>query len=135
MADAAPGNDPTPPAGGLLAAIRDLALTVVALLQTRLEILATELDEERLRVRQFLWHAAAIVCCFGLAIVLAIVFVVALAWDRFGILAVGVLGLVFLAIGTGLALSLRAKARSRPRFLAATLGELGKDRDRLTPRP
>lgn len=135
MAAPAPEDNAAPPsAGGLLAAIRDLALTVVALLQTRLEIFASEVEEERLRLREFLWFAVATVFCLGFAIVLAAVFVVALLWDRFGVFAIGALGLVFLALGIGLAMSLRARARSRPRLFAATLGELAKDRKRLEPR-
>lgn len=135
MAEPAPDSDPAPASpGGLLAAVRDLALTVVALLQTRLEIFASEVEEERLRLREFLWFAVATVFCLGFAIVLAAVFIVALLWDRFGVFAIGGLCLIFLALGIGLALSLRARTRSRPRFLGATLGELAKDRERLTPR-
>ena len=135
MAEPAPENDSAPPLpGGLLSAIRALALTVVALLQTRLEIFASEVGEERLRLREFLWFTVATVFCIGFAIVLAAVFIVALLWDRFGAFAIGALCLVFLALGIGLAMSLRARARSRPRLFAATLGELAKDRERLTPR-
>lgn len=135
MAEPAPENDPAPASPGrLLTAIRDLALTVVALLQTRLEIFASEVDEERLRLREFLWFAVATVFCLGFAIVLAAVFIVALLWDRFGVFAIGGLCLVFLALGTGLAMTLRKRTGSRPRLFAATLGELAKDRKRLTPR-
>ena len=135
MAAPAPEDNAAPPsAGGLLAAIRDLALTVVALLQTRLEIFASEVEEERLRLREFLWFAVATVFCLGFAIVLAAVFIVALLWDSFGVFAFGALCLAFLALGIGLAMSLRARARSRPRLFAATLGELAKDRERLEPR-
>ncbi len=135
MAEPAPENDSAPPLpGGLPSAIRALALTVVALLQTRLEIFASEVGEERLRLREFLWFTVATVFCIGFAIVLAAVFIVALLWDRFGAFAIGALCLVFLALGIGLAMLLRARARSRPRLFAATLGELAKDRERLTPR-
>ncbi len=136
MADAPPddGTAPSPASGGLLGTVREFVLTVVQLLQTRLEIFASDLDEERLRLRGFLWLAAATIFCLGFAVVLGVVFVVAMLWDRFGVLAIGILSLVFLALGTALTLAIRNRARSRPRLFATTLDEFAKDRDRLTPR-
>jgi len=113
--------------GGLLHSIKHLAQSLLGAARTRLEILATEIEEERLRLEQMLLFALGAVFCLGMGIVLSVFFIVVLFWDTHRLAAVGSLAAGFLAAGVILGLILRDKAKSRPKLFAATRGELAKD--------
>lgn len=125
---------PAGQAPGLLQSLRNLLATLVALLQTRLELLATELEEERLRIGQvLLWGCVALVF-FVLGAVMLTFFLVVLFWDTHRVLVSGLLALAYLAIGVAAAGMARSRAQARSRLFSASLAELGKDREHLTPR-
>jgi uncharacterized membrane protein YqjE len=112
---------------GLLESLRKLARTFVALLQTRIEIFASELDEERARLARTVVLAVVGAFCLGLATVLLVLLIVVIFWDTNRLLAIGVIAGLF-ALGALAALvALRSTLRQRPKFLAATLAELRKD--------
>jgi uncharacterized membrane protein YqjE len=112
---------------GLLESLRGLATTFVALVQTRLEIFASEFDEERTRLARTVVLAVVAAFCLGLAVVLLVLLVVVVFWDSNRLLAIGVIAGLF-ALGALAALvKLRAAVRQRPKFLSATLAELHKD--------
>ena len=113
--------------GGLLYSVKHLATSLLAAARTRLEILVTEIEEERVRLEQMLLVALVAVFCLGMGVVLSVFFVVVLFWDTHRLAAVGSLAGGFLALGVVLGLVLRDKAKSRPRLFAATRGELAKD--------
>jgi uncharacterized membrane protein YqjE len=115
----------------LIATLRRLASTALALLQTRLELFATELDEERARVLQLLALCVIAGCFLLLGIVTLTVFIVLLAGDAHRVLAAGLLSAVYLGIGIAVGLRARRLVQVRPRLFSATLGELQKDRDTL----
>ncbi len=119
------------PTGGILDSVRQLGATFVGLLHTRIEIIATEFEEERVRLRQGL--LLAIVAGFSLAVaaLLAVMFLVVLFWDTHRLIAIGVLFLVFFSSGAACILTLMRYAKSRPRLFATTLDELAKDGERL----
>ena len=117
--------------GGLLQSIKHLGHTLLGAAQTRLEILATEIEEERVRLERMLLVALAAAFCIGMAIVLGVGLVVLYFWDTHRLLAVGVLALAFLVAGAVFGLMLRNSARSRPKPFAATRDELAKDRAAL----
>lgn len=117
--------------GGILHSARQLGATVIGLLHTRIEIVATEFEEERVRLRQGLLLAIVAGFCLAVAALLAVMFLVVLFWDTHRLIAIGVLFLVFVGVGFVCMLSLVRNARSRPRLFAATLSELAKDRERL----
>jgi uncharacterized membrane protein YqjE len=117
--------------GGLLHSIRHLAQTLLGAAQTRLEILATEIEEERVRLEQMLLVALAAAFCLAMGIVLCVALVVVYFWDTHRLLAVGMLAAGFLAAGVVLGLILRDKAKTRPKPFAITRGELAKDRAML----
>jgi uncharacterized membrane protein YqjE len=118
-------------AEGLLESLRSLAKTFVALFQTRIEIFASEIDEERARLAKIAVLAVIAAFCLGLAVVLLVLLVVVVFWDSNRLLAIGVIAALF-ALGSFVALlSLRSVIRQRPKFLAATLAELRKDAKEL----
>lgn len=118
-------------AEGLLESLRNLAKTFLAILQTRLEIFASEIDEQRALLARIAVLAAVAAFCLGLAVILFVLFVVVLFWDANRLLAIGVLGGVFGAGGLAALLMLQAAVRRRPKLLSATLAELRKDRSKL----
>ncbi len=119
---------------GLLASLRTLAGTVIAALQTRLELLVTEAEDERIRLTR-LWLLAMIALfLFALSVLTATLFVIVLFWDTHRLAAIGVLFLVFLLGGCAVAWQARKESRAKPRLFSATLNELAKDRERLSAR-
>jgi len=117
--------------GGILQSVRALAATGISFVQTRLDLLVTEIEEERLRLLQLLWWAAAALFAILIGVLLLALLIVVLFWDTHRIAALAVLAGLFLAAGAALAAGVRSRMRDRPRMLSATLTELGKDRDGL----
>jgi len=119
---------------GIVQSLRNLAATLVALLRTRFELLATELEEERIRLLQILFWAAGALFFFGVGILLLVVLIIAVFWDSYRITAIVALAAIFLAAGVGMAFGVRRRMNARPKLFSASLDELTKDRDHLTPR-
>jgi uncharacterized membrane protein YqjE len=116
---------------GLLDSLRNLARTVLATVQTRIELFASDIDEQRVRLARIAVLAAVAAFCLGLAVILLVFFLVVLFWDSDRLLAIGALCGVFAAGGIAVCLILRSALTQRPKFLSATLAELRKDETRL----
>ena len=116
---------------GLMGSIKQLLSTVTSIASTRLELLANELQEERLRLTQMLLFTLFALFCFGVGILLLTAFIVVLFWDDHRLAALGALSAIFLALGTLMAMRLRSKAQARSRLFSASLAELTKDRGQL----
>ncbi len=116
---------------GLLESAKRLLCTLTSIISTRLELLANELQEERLRLTQMLFFALATLFCFSMGILLLTVFIVVLFWDDHRLAVLGGLTVLFFASGGLMAMLLRSKARAKPRLFSASLGELAKDRAHL----
>lgn len=121
--------------GGLFDSLKVLAASLVAIAHTRLELLSTELEEERVWLVSTLAWALAALFCAGLAVVLAAVWVVAVFWDTHRLLALGVLTAGFFLATVLAALAVLAKIRAKPRLFAGSLAELSKDHEQLRRRP
>jgi uncharacterized membrane protein YqjE len=127
-------NPGTSRRGGLFDSLKVLTATLIAIAHTRLELLSTELEEERLRLSSMLVWTLVALFCAGLGVVLATLFVVVVLWDTYRLLALGIPAILFI-LGAALAwLVVRGKARAKPRLFAASLTELSKDREELTSR-
>lgn len=113
--------------------LRELAATLIEAAHTRLELVATEIEEERLRILQLLLWGALSLFFIALGVVMLTFFVVLLFWSTERVLATFIIAVVYLLVGAALAFRVRAKAR-RSRLFGATLAELDKDRDRLISR-
>lgn len=123
---AATGSKP-----GLLNSLRALAATLVGLVHTRLELLLTELEEARARISELALLALVVMFCSAMGVIMLTLLVVVIAWDSHRVLAVAVLtGLYFVAAALA-ASALKSKARIKPKLFAASLAELGKDRQWL----
>ena len=118
-------------AGGLLDSIKTLARSLLALGQTRLEILGNEVEEQRaLFLREVL---LAVVAAFflGLGVVFTALFFVLIVPIEFRPYVIGLFAVVFFAACGAIFATLRATRRDRPRTFSATIQELGKDRESL----
>lgn len=118
-------------AGGLISSVQRLINSVLAVVQTRIEIIATEFEEERERIKELVFYGVFALVFISLGIIALTVFVTIWLWETYGIQALGILGLVFLGIGFTMALLTRKRERARPRLFATTLAEISKDRDTL----
>ncbi|MGE5451630.1 MAG: phage holin family protein [Acidobacteriota bacterium] len=119
--------------GGLGRSLRALAATMMAIFQTRLALLTTELEEEKQRLLATMaWGAVAILMgCFALAFFA--LFVAVMFWDSHRLLALGSMGLLFLALCAGACWQVRSLSRASAGLLAATLAEVEADRQALSP--
>jgi uncharacterized membrane protein YqjE len=121
-----------PEAGsGLMGSIKRLTATLTSIVSTRLELLANELQEERLRLTQMLLFALFALFCFGMALLLFTVFIVVLFWDDHRLAVLGAMSVIFFVSGLLAALLLRGKAQEKSKLFSASLAELEKDRERL----
>lgn len=116
---------------GLFDSLRALLATAAELLQTRLELAGTEVEEQVARLASLLiWSIVALFLGFTAIVLIAIALIVAF-WDTHRVLVAGGLaGLFAILAGAALA-NLSAQLRDRPRLFQATLDELAKDRQRL----
>ena len=122
-------------AGNLLRALQNLGGSFLAIVQTRLELLSTEIEEEWLRLAGFALIALAVLFCAGVAIVLAVVFVVAAFWDSYRLSAIVALGAAFVLIAVVLWQVLVMRYAAKPALFAASLKELRRDRECASTEP
>jgi len=108
-----------------------LLSTLTSIASTRLELLANELHEERLYLTQMLLFSALALFFLGLGVLLLTVFIVVLFWDDHRLAVLGVLCILFFALGTVMALLLRSKAQAKSKLFSASLAELSRDREQL----
>ena len=114
--------------------VKVLLGTLLAIAHTRLELLSTEIEEQRAWLGSMMVWTLVALFCAGVGVVLATLFVVIALWDTHRLLALGVPAILFL-VGSALAwLTVLGKARAKPRLFAASLAELSKDRKELTSR-
>mgnify|MGYP003429034759 FL=1 len=130
MSDQTPGES-----RGLLESLSTLAATLVAIVHTRLDLLSTDVEEDRAHVLSLLVLALAALFFIGVGVVLAAILLVVAFWDSHRLLALGSLAGFFLAAGVGAWAYALHKARTKPRLFAASLSELLKDRQQLVSRP
>lgn len=115
----------------LTSALRNLGHSAIGLVHTRLELFATEWEEERARLTR-LCIALAFVLFFALLTVIALgAFVVLVFWDSHRLLALGAV-LALFAVGAALSALVAANTLARkPRLFAGTLAALGADQAAL----
>jgi uncharacterized membrane protein YqjE len=117
---------------GLLDSLRRLASTAVAILHSRVELLAKEFERERIRVMRLLLVGLLALFFFALGAITLTIFVIVLFWDSQRLVAIGFLTLVYLGIAAGLALFAKGEAGRMARPFSATVAELKKDRERFS---
>lgn len=128
--DSEPGRS-----GGLFDSVKTMACTLIAIVQTRAELLSTELEEERIRlISMLVWTLVALFCA-GLGVIFATLLFVLTLWDSYRLLAVGMPTALFLLAAFFAWRVVLGKAQAKPRLFSVSIAELSKDREQLTPRP
>lgn len=122
------------PNSGLLASAKQLLFTLTSIVSTRLELLANELQEERLRLTQMFFFSLVAVFCFGVATLLLITFIVVLFWDDHRLIALFSLSVFFFALAVITTFVLRGLAHAKPKLFSDSLAELAKDKAQLDSR-
>jgi len=124
-------DTPNQPAEGLLNSLKNLTVTLIAIIHTRLELLSTDLEEGRERFISLL--AMAFVSLFSLCFgaVLLTILVVVVFWDTHRLLVLGSLTGLFLVTGAILGAVVVSKLKSMPRMFEASLAELIKDHQEI----
>jgi uncharacterized membrane protein YqjE len=129
---AEPGSSGRP---GLFDSAKALLATLIAIAHTRVELLSTELHEEVGRVALLLlWGAMALFFVFLAIAFLALVILIAF-WDDRRLLVATLMAGLFLVLAVVAGFKARYQIAAKPRPFDASLNELAKDREALTPRP
>lgn len=127
--------DKTPGDGkGLLASLSTLAATLVAIAHTRLDLLSSDLEEEREHLLSLLVLSLSALFFLGIGVLLATLLLVVAFWDTYRLPVLAVLTGLFLAAGVTAWRVALHKARTKPRLFAASMSELLKDRQQLVSR-
>jgi uncharacterized membrane protein YqjE len=130
--DGDPGPQPRPGAqGGLFASARRMLETILAITQTRLELVTTEIEEELHRVAEILLWMFVVVFFGGLAVLMLAFVVVVAFWEDHRLIAASLTTLGFVAITAIALIVVRSKVRARPKLLEATIEEIKHDREAL----
>lgn len=133
MATYEPGPDAHPAEGRLFGAVRRMLSTTLAIAQTRAELLTTELQEEVQHAASILLWSLVALFFASLSVLMIAITVLIAFWDTHRLLAALIICGVFIVLAVGTGLYARARVRSRPKFLSATLNELRRDRSALEP--
>jgi uncharacterized membrane protein YqjE len=121
----------TGPVSSLFESARNLFASVVTIVQTRLDLLTIEVQEEVQRAAVLLVWAFIGLLSALMALLLGAFTVIFVFWETHRVLAALCVTGFFAIIGIAAILVLTAKIRGKPRMLDATLTELERDRDRL----
>lgn len=127
-------QNPSPPEAnaGLLDSIRALGVTFLALVRTRAELIAVELQEDRERIKEIFMLSliSALFCALGL--LLLAVFIVVYYWDGNRLMAIGGVTVLYSGLGLWALFELFKRLRNNPPLLATTLQEFDHDIDILS---
>jgi uncharacterized membrane protein YqjE len=116
---------------GLVDSLSRLGRSGLALLRTRLQILGTEIEEERIRFVRLALAVAAVAFCLQMAVLLFVVFMAVFLWETHRLATLAVFAAIFLIAGVAGALVLKQRLARRPKMFASSLDELAKDEERL----
>ena len=124
--DASGGGAP-----GVVASLRRLATNAVGIIHTRLELLANDLEEERVRTLQIVVLGSIALLCATVGLMLVTAWVVVAFWEQHRLATLAILALIWF-VGSGIALwALKARADARRKLFSTSLAELRRDRDLL----
>lgn len=112
--------------GGLFAALKNSAATLLASGKTRLELLSNEFEEEKIRASRMLVMGLGAAVCLSLGVLVLILFLTVLFWES-RVFVLGTSGALLLVLGLYCVAGFQ-RARQRPeRMFAASIAELEED--------
>ena len=117
--------------GGLLDTLKSLARSLLALGQTRLEIVGSDIEERLALFQRDILLAVVAAFCLGIALLFTALFFVLVTPLEYRPHVIGAFALAFFVAAGAIFAVLRAARQDRPRTFATAIEELGKDRDAL----
>jgi uncharacterized membrane protein YqjE len=100
-------------------------------LQTRIELLAVELQEEKLRLTSLLFNTLLSAVLLGFSLVFVAVFLTVLWWEEHRLMTLGIASALFIGGGLLTAINAAREIKRGSRLFAASLAELARDRDAI----
>jgi uncharacterized membrane protein YqjE len=122
------------PTIGIMDAIRSTLGTTAKLVRTRLDIISTELEEQREWLQNLVLYGLAGIFLISMGLVLVTLFVVVLFWESHRTAVLGGFSALYLGLGIFAIVTFKNTLHKRPKLFAATTAELAKDEAQLTPR-
>lgn len=125
-------SENTPNQGnGLIDSLATLVTTFVAIIHTRLELLSTDIEEEREHLLSLVKLSLIALFCMMLGMLLIAVLLIVALWDTYRLAAIGSLAAFFILSGLIAWYMAKRKAKAKPRLFSASLLELRKDREKI----
>jgi uncharacterized membrane protein YqjE len=121
-------SEPEPSTTGPVSSLRRMADSLLALLETRLQLFAVELQCEKLRMMEWLLLLAVGGAVGFIGLLLAVGALALYAWANWRYAGLVGLAVIFLAAAALLFWQLRARLRRQPVPFSDTLAEFKKDR-------
>ncbi len=112
--------------GGLFAALKNVAATLLATGKTRLELLGNELEEQKLLAIRLFLLLQGLVLCLGVTVLLIVVLITALFWDHRA-MVLGTLVVIFLVLSGVLYAAVKNAIRRPEKVFSASIAELEED--------
>jgi len=118
--------------GGLFDSLKTLSGSLIGIVHTRLELLSTDIAEERAHLTTLLVLGLVALFFLGVGVVLLAILIAVAFWESHRLAALGGLTGFFLIAGAGLVWLAMHRARTKPRLFEASLAEFSTDRQHLT---
>ena len=116
---------------GLMESLSTLASTLVAIVHTRLDLLSTDLEEDREHLLALVMLSLVALFSLLVGVVLVAILLVVAFWETHRLLTLGLLAGFFLAVGFTAWWCAMRKVRAKPKLFSGSLLELLKDRQKL----
>lgn len=118
-------------APGVIASVRSLVATAAGLARTRLQLLANDLEEQRVRMLQLVVLGAIALFCGAVAILLASAWIVIALWDHYRLWSLALLTVLYAGGCVAALVIMKSRAAQRPPAFSASLAELRRDEEML----
>lgn len=116
----------------MFGSLKTLSASLIGIVHTRLELLSTDIAEEREHLITLLLLVQVALFFMGVGVLLLALLIVVAFWETHRLVALAGLTGLFLIAGAGTAWFAMHKTRTRPRLFEASLAELSKDKQHLT---
>lgn len=127
-------EDTTNHSKGLMNSLSVLATTLVAMIHTRLDLLSTDIEEERQHLMSLVAMSLIALFCLMVGVVLITVLLIVALWETYRLESIASLAGVFIMAGLIAWYFVKRKVKAKPRLFLASLLELRKDRKNLEQR-
>jgi len=118
---------------GLFGSLKTLAATLLGIGRTRLELLSSEIEEQRVWLSSILLWALLALFCAAMGIVLVTLLILVVFWDTHRLLTLFILAFLFLLVAIYSSRVALGKAQAKPKLFSTSLTELSKDQEQLAP--